>query len=339
MSMKDEHDFEDAVRGALWGVALGDAYGMPVEMWTRERAAERFGWIDTLLPGPDDNEISHGRGAGETTDDTAFTKLMCTLIERDGDITPRALVDGVFDWLRKGGEKNDLVLGPSTRAALGAVKDGVPPSEAGKNGRTDGAPMRIIPVGAVWDWRRAENFISVVHRACMPTHNTNIAVSAAAAVAAAVSAATRTGNMDVSLKAAMDAARMGDSVGYRVDGADVALRIKDALSLSESAEKDAEVIDVLGEKIGTGLPAEEAVPCAIALYRFSGGDALHCARLAANLGGDTDTIGAMACGICGGLRGYGSLPTCEIDYIRKASGIDFDEDAKKLAALAQRCQG
>ena len=319
-----------AVRGALWGVSLGDAYGMPMEMWTREKIRSVFGRVEGLLPGHPENAISHGRLAGETTDDSAFTRLVCDLLIRDGDIDPMKFVSGVHDWLEKGGEKNDLVLGPSTRKALEAIRNGLSPEEAGKTGRTDGAAMRIIPVGIVWNWAGGGALVSAVHRASVATHNTNVAVSAAAAVAAAVSCAIRSGDLAASINAAEIAADQADIYGYKVSDARISLQIERAVKLLSKAKDEESALTLLNAKIGTGLPAEEAVPAAIGLCYYAKGDALTCARLCANAGGDTDTIGAMACGICGGLRGYAALPEREIAQIRSVSGIDWDPVADAL---------
>jgi ADP-ribosylglycohydrolase len=127
---------KSAVRGALWGVSLGDAYGMPMEMWSREKSRSVFGKVEELLPGHPENTISHGRLAGETTDDSAFTRLICDLIIRDGDVDPMKFVSGIDEWLERGGEKNDLVLGPSTRKALEAIEKR-PASRGGRKSRPD----------------------------------------------------------------------------------------------------------------------------------------------------------------------------------------------------------
>ncbi len=319
-----------AVRGALWGVSLGDAYGMPMELWSREKIRSVFGHVEGLLPGHPENAISHGRLAGETTDDSAFTRLVCDLLIRDGDIDPMKFVSGVHDWLERGGEKNDLVLGPSTRKALEAIQNGLPPEEAGKTGRTDGAAMRIIPVGIVWNWASGGALVSAVHRASVATHNTNVAVSAAAAVAAAVSCAIRSGDLNAMVNAATIAADQAEIYGYKVSDARVSLQIERAVELLSKAKDEDSALTLLSARIGTGLPAEEAIPAAIGLCYYAKGDALTCARLCANAGGDTDTIGAMACGICGGLRGYASLPEKEIAQIRGVSGIDWDPVADAL---------
>jgi len=321
---------KSAVRGALWGVSLGDAYGMPMEMWSREKSRSVFGKVKELLPGHPENAISHGRLAGETTDDSAFTRLVCELIIRNGDVDPMKFVSGVYEWLERGGEKNDLVLGPSTRKALEAIRNGLPPEEAGKSGRTDGAAMRILPVGIVWNWENSGALISAVYRASIATHNTNVAISSAAAVAAAVSCAVRTGDLDTAVNAAAIAADRAEIYGYKVSDVRISLQIERAVRILSRAPDEESALTLLNERIGTGLPAEEAVPAAIGLCSYAKGDALVCARLCANAGGDTDTIGAMACGICGGLRGYDSLPEREIAQIREASGIDWDPVAEAL---------
>lgn len=46
---------QDRILGALYGQALGDAMGMPSELWPRKRVKAHFGWIDRFLPGPAEN--------------------------------------------------------------------------------------------------------------------------------------------------------------------------------------------------------------------------------------------------------------------------------------------
>ncbi|SUX84946.1 ADP-ribosylglycohydrolase [Citrobacter koseri] len=45
----------ERILGALYGQALGDAMGMPSELWPRTRVKAHFGWIDRFLPGPAEN--------------------------------------------------------------------------------------------------------------------------------------------------------------------------------------------------------------------------------------------------------------------------------------------
>ena len=80
------------------------------------------------------------------------------------------------------------LLGPSTKRAVAAVLAGTPPDEAGATGATNGAAMRIAPVGIGMAPRDLPTLVDQVVMASSVTHNTGIALAGAAAVAAAVSA-------------------------------------------------------------------------------------------------------------------------------------------------------
>ena len=87
------------------------------------------------------------------------------------------------------------LLGPSTKRAVAAVLAGTPPDEAGAAGDTNGAAMRIAPVGIAVALPAASashadlsTLVDHVVMASSVTHNTGIALAGAAAVAAAVSA-------------------------------------------------------------------------------------------------------------------------------------------------------
>ena len=58
--MKTTTTTRDRVLGTLWGISLGDAFGMPMEMWPRDRRERQLGYVTTLLPGQPDNDISKG---------------------------------------------------------------------------------------------------------------------------------------------------------------------------------------------------------------------------------------------------------------------------------------
>src|SRR5688500_20380528 len=59
---------EDSFLGALLGMAIGDALGMPVAGWRAEKIAQRHGRIDDYRPRvlPDGTEVA----AGEFTDES-----------------------------------------------------------------------------------------------------------------------------------------------------------------------------------------------------------------------------------------------------------------------------
>ena len=64
------HTLADRARGAFYGLALGDAFGMPTQSLSRECIVEQFGRIDKLENAFPDQPIAPGLRAGSITDDT-----------------------------------------------------------------------------------------------------------------------------------------------------------------------------------------------------------------------------------------------------------------------------
>lgn len=79
----------ERILGALYGQALGDAMGMPSELWPRSRVKAHFGWIDRFLPGPKENNAACYFNRAEFTDDTSMALCLAdALLERKGKIDP-----------------------------------------------------------------------------------------------------------------------------------------------------------------------------------------------------------------------------------------------------------
>ena len=322
------------VLGLLYGVAYGDAMGMPCEMWPRNEIKKRFGHIDHFMPGQDDHPISRGFSPGETTDDTAMTFLISSLLlDSNCDPNPLEFVKRVEEWAESTG-KSQLVIGPSTRLAFDRIKAGVSVSEAGKTGVTNGASMRISPVGIFVDYRNPQ-FLPLVERLCMPTHYTNIAISAAAAAAAGVSSALRDRSADFR-DVAIDFAVKGAELGNQLCGPSVAKRLELAFDISDRYADDDELfLQNLYDVVGTGLPSNESVPAAIAIADRCGGDVIGCGILAANAGGDTDTLGAISCAISGAIAGANAIPTEVVAKLKSANEFDFQSMAEKLVEFVK----
>src|SRR3984893_18779730 len=137
-------------RGALYGLAIGDALGMPTQLLTRAEVTGRWGpRLSGFEPAPPGHPIAAGMPAGAVTDDTEQAVLLARLLVKgQGTIDPNELATALVPWERDMSERGSLaLLGPSTKRAVAAVLAGVPPEEAGATGATNGAAMRIAPVG------------------------------------------------------------------------------------------------------------------------------------------------------------------------------------------------
>jgi ADP-ribosylglycohydrolase len=325
---------QDRARGALYGLAIGDALGMPTQMLSREQITQRWGPLLTgFEPAPPGHPIADGMPAGAVTDDTEQAVLLARLL-LNGPVEPRELADAFVAWERDMAARGSLdLLGPSTRRAVEAVLAGVPPEETGAAGDTNGAAMRAAPVGVATAADDLPALVDQVHRASRVTHNTSLALAGAAAVAAAVSAGVDGASVPTATNTAVAAARLAARRGHWVAGADVAARIRWAVGLVKDCEPDraAEAIYTL---VGTSLAAQESVPAAFAVLSAIPDDPWQACLLAASLGGDCDTIAAMAGAIGGACHGLAAFPPHAVATI-DAHGFALAALADSLCALRQ----
>jgi len=317
--------------GALVGGALGDAMGMPTQLLSPAEIRADYGFVDRFIDPAPEHPVSKGLKAGTITDDTEQTLLLASVLLKSGwGFDHHAWVNALIDWEEdikaRGGY--DL-LGPSTKRAIDAINAGVPPEEAGRNGETNGAAMRIAPVGILVP--PGETLIARVAETCRATHNTTIAISSAAAVATVISHGIDGADWRSAIGHAVAAARAGEREGRWVPGGTIAARITWALDMVEGCSVE-EGISRVFDRLGTGVISQESVPAAFAVLKLAEGDAWKAAVIAANLGGDTDTIGAIAGSMAGACGGYDSLPAERIEGL---VGIDLDQVAELARALVE----
>lgn len=315
--------------GALVGGALGDAMGMPTQLLSPAEIKADYGFVDRFLDPAPDHPVSKGLKAGAITDDTEQTLLLASVLLKSGTgFDHQAWVNALISWEEdikaRGGY--DL-LGPSTKRAIDAINAGIAPEEAGRNGETNGAAMRIAPVGILVP--PSDALVARVAETCRATHNTTIAISSAAAVATVISHGVDGADWREALGFAVAAARAGEKQGHWVPGGTIAARIAWALDMVEGCSVEDGISRVF-DRLGTGVISQESVPAAFAVLKLAEGDAWKAAVIAANLGGDTDTIGAIAGSMAGACAGYDSLPT---DRIHGLVGIDLDEVRRLARAL------
>jgi len=320
-------------RGALYGLAIGDALGMPTQMLSRAQIVARWGaFLTGFEPAPPDHPIAAGLPAGTVTDDTEQAVLLARLLVRGrGVVAPGELAKALVGWERDMAARGSLdLLGPSTKRAVAAVLAGVPAEQAGTSGDTNGAAMRIAPVGIAVS-PDLPTLVDQVVATSQVTHNTGIALAGAAAVAAAVSAGISGASIAEATTIATAAARLAASRGHWVAGADVAARIEWAAGLVAGRNR-AEAARLIYTLVGTSLATQESVPSAFAVLAAMPEDPWQACLVAASLGGDCDTIAAMAGAVAGACHGLGAFPPGALAVI-DAQGLGLTALADDLCAL------
>jgi ADP-ribosylglycohydrolase/sugar/nucleoside kinase (ribokinase family) len=324
---------DERVRGALLGLACGDAFGMPNSFLlapVQRRVME---------PGPANSPYHADYMAGRITDDTEQALALTDALE-DG-FSPAAVAARLNAWFVAVGGADSLAVGPSTRRAMLAYQAGEDVMQIGRSGVTNGAAMRIAPIGVFAGLCRLSlpALLDLVETACLPTHHTAPAIAGAAAVAAAVAAGITGATWPDILQAALDAAKLGSDRGNWVYAPDIAARIRLACDIAAACQDDAALIAAVSDTIGAGEPTTESVPAAFAIADYADGDPHYAITLAGNLRGDTDTVAAMAGAICGAFAGDRTLPEAWVGCVAHTNRLDVNAWADRLRRCAAKASG
>ena len=328
--------------GALAGLALGDALGMPTQEMSPEQIRSVYGRITGLVDGDASQPYAPGMPAGSVTDDTEQALLVASLLVRGrGTSSGRVALDAgefahaLLDWEDSMIERGSLdLLGPSTKAALERVRAGEDPLSVGGAGTTNGAAMRVTPIGIAVSTADPEAFADAVWSSCQVTHATRQGFQSAALVAAAVSMGIDWDTPSASDMTALlwKALTYVDSLPERgawTPDPDVVAATRRAMQLVANPASSS--LECLVEQVGTSVASAQAIPMAFALLAR---DPSPRALLdAANIGGDTDTIGAIAGAILGGALGEQVLPADSLSMIEEVSHLGLPSVALELLEL------
>jgi len=333
-------DFDDRllgrIHGCLAGVALGDAFGMPMAGWTPAEVRRRYGRVEKLISPAPDHPLHGKLPLGSITDDTQLTMAIVDMILVDGEVTRRGMADRIVKWVAENNLLETRILGPSTKAAVTALMVGRDPSETGKAGTTNGGGMKIAPIGIINVNRTTAKLVADVEEACMPTHNTGVAIGAASAVAAAVAEALRpNATINSVVSASRRAAKLGETRGAQLAYPSIEKRITMAARIARGKTPE-RAAGALYDQIGGDIASSDAIPTAIGLFVAGGGDAMKTITLTANMGGDTDTIGAMVGGIAGAYSGIDTFPKKMLDTVERVNHLGLAEKSRRLMEYARQ---
>lgn len=327
-------DMRDKISGVLYGMAIGDAMGMPPELWSRKRALEYYGEIRDFLDGCPENIISYQYKAGQFTDDTSQAlTIIDSLAETDFVPSGKSIAEHILRWAEKENAFENNILGPTSKVTLQMFKEGKNARSFSDEAVSNGAAMRIAPVGTLFEPEEKERLCDYVAAVSRVTHTSDVTIAGAAMIAMAVASAVRYGDRERMIEDALSVEAYAMSLGASTPSPSLGERTKLAVHYAKEYRDDSEAfLEHVYNIIGAGVNTSESVPAALAIAYYSF-DVRTCALLCANLGGDTDTIGAMATAICGGAHGTAGIPDTYMEKIRQANEVDLE---KYAAILAER---
>ncbi len=309
-------DLKDRILGGLYGQALGDAWGMPA-YFDPDQTWNAFGWITSFLPAPPDHEVHAGLPAGRITDDSEQAFSLARAYIAAGDVTVPASIEAIVAWYDRTGGDTSRYVGPSTRRGVQALKRGEDPYKAGRMGDTNGAAMRVSPVGLLHPGDPVAA-VEDAYLSCVPTHNTNVASSGAGAIAAAIAIAVRPdATLDAIVAAGILGAELGRQRGTIWLGPSVARRIEMAVQIALRPDEPLVRLRELYAVVGTSLSIVETVGAAFGVLVMGKGDPATVAMYGANLSGDADTVAAIACAMAGAYKGISAIPAWAVDALNR----------------------
>src|SRR5262249_1843718 len=278
--------------------------------------------------------------AGAVTDGREQALLLARLVVAGGgEIDAGDLARGLLGWEESMRARGSLdLLGPSTRQALAALAAGAGVAEAGRSGGTNGAAMRVAPVGIATASRHHGLLEDRVGAASPLAHHTGLAPARAAPPPLAARAGLGGARWPGAPGGAGAAAASAAGRGHGAAGADVAARITWATGLVAGLGQD-QLIDTVYRLVGTSLATQESVPAAFAIAAACPGDPRLARRLAASLGGDWGTSAAVAGAACRGRGGAGGLPDAARQTVARVNRLDLGPLADDLLAIRTGADG
>jgi len=185
----------------------------------------------------------------------------------------------------------------------------------------NGSAMRVAPVGLLYS-RNLEKLREIAYQSSSITHSHELGKEGAALQACAVALALNTSS-DEDIDREVFLSRLQDFIQDRLYKEKVA-RIRELLGEQDKAK----VVAVLGN----GMEAPRSVPTAIYCFLRQPQSYKDAVIYAVSLGGDTDTIAAMAGAISGGYLGIEAIPS---EWRAKLENREYIETlAEKLWHIA-----
>ncbi len=276
----------DRFRGAIVGLAVGDALGATVEF---ERRGTFRPPTDLVGGGP------FKLKPGEWTDDTSQALCLATSLIECGGFDPQDCMTRLHRWMTKGylsvnGRCFDI--GTSTSASLRAFGSTGDPYQGRADRDTNGALMRLAPVPLARAGDTVEA-LRVTDLSTRLTHGGSDARSASRYLAAL-------------LLGAVGGASHDDLVGVgRVHVPPGFDRRDWTRTLSEDVVRAA--TGSSGGAVRAGFTAVECLNASLWAVRYAT-DFESAVCRAAGLGDDSDTAGAVAGQVAGAIWGYHAIP-------------------------------
>ena len=295
------------VKGGIFGLAVADALGVPVEF--TGRAALREDPVTGMR-----GQGTHHQPKGTWSDDTSMTLCLADSLS-SGGVDYDDIMDKFCRWWI-GGEYTPhgyaFDIGGATGRALSRFREGTPPLLCG--GRTErdngnGALMRILPAAYIAHSMPMDKCMDIVHSITVLTHAHPRAQIASGIFVRICIALLGGQSPEDAVSRAMDECRVHYQAGAHADELRHYERLFGGIAglPEDEIRSSGYVVDTL----------EAAVWCLLNTDSYR-----ECVLRAVNLGEDTDTVGAVAGSMAGICYGYAGIPSEWVKSLARANIIE-----------------
>jgi ADP-ribosylglycohydrolase len=316
----------DRVVGCFTGIATGDAIGKQTETLSRDEVIRWYpagiggfeGTSGAIIPRYVGNAKREWR-IGETTDDTERTLAVARAIIRNRGVSHVTIGEEMLGCTK--------CVHPGLKSLWEFHQTG-DPARTAKTHDGCGAAIRVAPVGVLYKAEPLDRLVQGAYEASISTHGGPLAIAAAAATAAAVSAAVDGASSEDVLALADRAALRAETLWSNGE-APVFPRAIRAVHNELASLPELRAADVAARCFPSGPLTIVPLALAFATLLRSAEDAI---LLAANVGGDSDSVASIAGAILGAM-----YPTtvnqawCEI--VERVNHHSLEEIARELASL------
>jgi len=309
-------NLEERAIGCFTGLAVGDAIGKQTETLSLQAIRKWYPGGIAGFHGRPGDVIPRYAGKryewriGETTDDTEQTIAVARALLKSGEVRHEEI----------GRELMQCRKSVHPDLSIWTLQQSGNPARVAPDGDGCGAAMRVAPVGVMYPLFRLEELVHGAYECSIPTHGGPLAIAAAAAVAGAVSAAMEGADVLATALAAADAAGQG--------GSEISRSIRE-IHADLRAMKHL-TPEIIAERWFPDRP-QTKVPLAICLAAITG-SAEETALLAANIGGDSDSVASIGGAIAGALR----PETVNQEWFEVVNAVNGDDPVDLAGSLAAR---
>jgi ADP-ribosyl-[dinitrogen reductase] hydrolase len=315
----DKAELADKFRGALLGMAVGDALGMPAQGMSPYEVAKSFQLIDAFYP-----LRKKGFSAGQYTSSSQLSLVVARSIAKSKGVDKKSIEEGYSSIT------SPKTLPDDVRTPMKKLRSGWGEASAATSASCSFLP-RMIPVGLWASVARPSDgeLLKICKIVALPSHGDRSAIIAGYIIAKLV------------MECAYDSSALGSPYNMCESEKSLLSRVGLIVRQAESRLSEEELgndrmwmrLQELSTKLQSNVTAQEVsglfgqgddarTVATVAIFCFlSAPDDFSSVMTAASLGGESAVRAAVVGGLCGAFAGDDFMPADMVEHVENSAKI------------------